>query len=129
MCEPANDFTTQPDSGPFDDSVGYRVTEEGLKALEEYEKRHGTTVVQKAPRPGLVARARPTEDRQEHRRQRRKQAREQGHRIVTVCGKWRGNRKIPDIRLMGLWLEQAGFDLGRLCEIEISPGTLTIRAV
>lgn len=39
------------------------------------------------------------------------------------------HRKIPDIRLMGLWLEQAGFDLGRLCEIEISPGTLTIRAV
>ena len=129
MREPGSDFTTRPDTDPFDDSVGYRVTEKGFKALQEYEKRHGTTVVQKAPRPGLVARATPAEDWREHRRQRRKQAREQGHRIVTVCGKWRGGRKIPDLRLMGLWLEQAGFDLGRLCEIEIGSGTLTIRAV
>ena len=127
MCEPGSDFTTRPEAtGPFDDSVGYRVTEEGLKALEEYEKRHGTTVVRKLPpSPKTVTAV----DRQEHRRQRRKQAREQGHRIVTVCGKWRDGRKIPDLRLMGLWLEQAGFDLGRLCEIEIGPSILTIRAV
>ena len=127
MCEPGSDFTTGPEpTGPFDDSVGYRVTEEGLKALQEYEKRHGTTVVRKVPPSPKTVTA---DDWQEHRRQRRKQAREQRHRLVTVCGKRRGNRKIPDLRLMGLWLEQAGFDLGRLCEVEIGPETLTIRAI
>jgi hypothetical protein len=30
---------------------------------------------------------------------------------------------------MGLWLERAGFDLGRLCEVEVGADTLTIRAV
>lgn len=36
---------------------------------------------------------------------------------------------MPDLRLMGLWLERAGFDLGRLCEVEVEAGTLTIRAI
>lgn len=93
MCEPGSDFTTRPEAtGPFDDSFGYRVTEEGLKALEEYEKRHGTTVVRKvSPSPKTVT----ADDRQQNRRQRRRQAREQGHRIVTVCGKWRGTARSP----------------------------------
>lgn len=134
MCERRSDSTTQPPnlpepSGAFDHSFGYRVTEEGFKALAEYEKHHGKSVVRKVPLPDTVAEAIATEEWLEGRRQRRKQAREQGHRLVTVCGKWGGGRKIPDIRPMGLWLERAGFDLGRLCEVEVEAGTLTIRAV
>jgi len=134
MCERKSDSTTLPPdlaepTGPFDDSFGYRVTEEGFKALAEYEKRHGKTVVRKVPLPDEVAEAIATEKWLDDRRQRRKEAREQGRRLVTVCGKWRGGRKIPDIRLIGLWLERAGFDLGRLCEVEVGAGTLTIRAV
>lgn len=130
MCERRSDSTTLPDDpGPADDSFGYRVTEEGFKALAEYEKRHGKTVVRKVPLPDEAAEAIATEEWLEDRRQRRRKAREQGHRLVTVCGKWRGERKIPDIRLMGLWLERAGFDLGRLCEVEVGAGTLTIRTV
>jgi hypothetical protein len=49
--------------------------------------------------------------------------------MVTVCGRYRGSRKVPDLRLMGQWLEQAGFDLGRQCEVQVQPGTLTIRAL
>ena len=30
---------------------------------------------------------------------------------------------------MGQWLERAGFDLGRLYEVEVEAGTLTIRAI
>jgi hypothetical protein len=30
---------------------------------------------------------------------------------------------------MGQWLERAGFDLRRLCEVEVEVGTLTIRAL
>jgi hypothetical protein len=30
---------------------------------------------------------------------------------------------------MGLWLESAGFDSGRQCEVDVEAGTLAIRAV
>jgi hypothetical protein len=30
---------------------------------------------------------------------------------------------------MGQWLERAGFDIGRPCEVEVEPGTLTVRAI
>lgn len=88
MCERRSDSTTLPDDpGAFDDSFGYRVTEEGCKALAEYEKRHGKTVVRKVPLPDEVAETIATEEWLEDSRQRRKKAREQGHRLVTVCGK------------------------------------------
>lgn len=130
MCERKSEFTSRPEpTGPIDTSFGYRVTEEGMKALEEYEKRHGKPVLHKVDRPRAAPHSIDTETREERRRQRRKKAQARGHRLVTVCGKQRGNRKIPDLRLVGLWLEKAGFDLGRQCEIEVGSGTLTIRAV
>lgn len=130
MCERRSDSTTLPDDpGPSDDSFGYRVTEEGFKALAEYEKLHGKTVVRKVPLSDEVAEVIATEEWLDDRRQRRRKARKEGRRLVTVCGKWRGGRKIPEIRLMGLWLESAEFTLGRLCEVEVGPGKLTIRTV
>lgn len=130
MCERKSELTSRPESsGPIDTSFGYRVTEEGMKALEEYEKRHGKPVLRKVDLPHAARHSIDSQTRQERRRQRRKKAQARGHRLVTVCGKQRGNRRIPDLRLVGLWLEKAGFDLGRQCEIEVGSGTLTIRAV
>ncbi len=130
MCGRKSKSTTRPEtSGPLDTSFGYRVTEEGMKALAEYEERHGKAVLQKVEHPTAAPHSVDTETRHEKRRRRRTQARARGHRLITVCGKWRGNRKIPDLRLLGLWLEKAGFDLGQQCEVEVESGTLTIRAV
>lgn len=80
-------------------------------------------------RSDTVAEALESEAWRERQRQRRKEARERRHRLVTVCGKWRGGRKIPDLRLMGLWLERAGFELGQHCEVAVGACTLTIRAI
>jgi hypothetical protein len=130
MCGRRSDPTTLPDDpGPIDNSFGYRVTEEGFKALAEYEKRHGKRVVRKVRLPDTVAEALEADAWYEGRRHRRKQARKRDRRLLTICGKNRGRRWVPDLRLMGLWLERAGFDLGRLCEVEVEAGTLTIRAI
>jgi len=117
------------ESTPFDDSFGYRVTEEGLRALEEYEKQNGKPAFRKVPLPDTVAEALADQAWRERKRQYRKEAHERGHRLLTVCGRQRGRRQVPELRLMGLWLQQAGFDLGRHCEVEVQAGTLTIRAV
>ena len=134
MCSRSSDSTTLPQplaepTGPLDDSFGYRVTEEGLKALAEYEQRHGKAVLRKVRLPDVVAEALEDEAWRNRTRRRRKQARARGHRLVTVCGKWRGKKRIPDLRLMGLWLRSAGFDPGRQCEVAVEAGTLIIRAV
>jgi hypothetical protein len=80
-------------------------------------------------RSDTVAEALESEAWRERQRQHRKEARERRHRLVTVCGKWRGGRKIPDLRLMGLGLERAGFELGQHYEVEVGACTLTIRAI
>lgn len=130
MCERRGESTTlADDAGPFDNSFGHRVTEEGLKALAEYEKLHSKRLVRKVRLPDTVAEHLEAEAWHERRQRRRKQARERGHRLLTVCGKNRGRRRVPDLRLMGVWLERAGFDLGRLCEVKVESGTLTIRAI
>jgi hypothetical protein len=116
-------------TGPFDHSFGYRVTEEGIKALAEHEARHGKPALRKVRPPDVIGEALESEAWREQTRQRRKRAQDRGHRLVTVCGKWRGRKRIPDLRLMGLWLRTAGFDPGRQCEVEVEAGTLTIRAI
>lgn len=127
---PADSPADRPaESTPFDDSFGYRVTEEGLRALEEYEKQNGKPAFRKVPLPDTVAEALADQAWRERKRQYRKEAHERGNRLLTVCGRQRGRREVPELRLMGLWLEQAGFDLGRHCEVEVERGTLTIRAI
>ena len=130
MCEPRSQSTTLPEpTGLTDDSFGYRVTEEGLKALAEYQERHGKPVLREVRLPDVVAEALEDQCWRERTRQRRKEARQRGHRLVTVCGKWRRKKRVPDLRLIGLWLRSAGFDPGRQCEVAVEAGTLTIRAI
>ena len=130
MSRPGSHSTTRPEpTGPFDPSFGYRLTEEGLKTLADYEKRHGKRVVRKVRLPDSVAEALESEGWRERTRRRRKAARARGRRLVTVCGKWRRKKRVPDLRLMGLWLRSAGFEPGRQCEVEVEAGTLTVRAI
>jgi len=133
MCERSSDCNTPPELiDLLNQPCGYRVTEEGLKALEEYAKRHGKAAVEAVPlsdAPGDLAESIEDDAWQEHKRRRRREAHQQGRRLLTVCGRWRGRRRLPDIRLCGLWLKEAGFDLGQEFEVEVEAGALTIRAV
>jgi len=78
---------------------------------------------------GDLAESIETEAWQENKRRRRKEARHRGCRLLTVCGRWQAGKRIPDIRLSGLWLRKAGFDLGQEFEVKVEAGALTIRAV
>jgi len=133
MCERSSDCNTPPELADLlNQPCGYRVTEEGLKALEEYAKVHGKAAVEAVPLsdvPGDLAESIEDEAWQENKRRRRRAARDRGRRMLTVCGRWRGRKRIPDIRLCGLWLKKAGFDLGQELEIEVEVGALRIRAV
>ncbi|HSL82492.1 MAG TPA: SymE family type I addiction module toxin [Thermoanaerobaculia bacterium] len=140
MCGRSSDSTTLPQcpaetpadtpadlSGPFDDRFGYRVTEEGMKALAEYERAHGKPAFTKEPLPASVAEPLATEARRVRKRRRRKIARSRGRRLLTVCGRWQGGREVPDLRMTGRWLERAGFDLGQEYEVQVEAGRLTLR--
>lgn len=127
LTDPLAEYGAEPT--PFDHSFGYRVTEEGLRALEEYETQNGKPTFRKVPLPDTVAEALADQAWRERQRQYRKEAHERGNRLLTVCGRQRGRREVPELRLLGLWLQEAGFDLGRHCEVEVERGTLTIRAV
>ena len=84
MCERSSDSTTPPDLFGFaDQPCGYRVTEAGLKALAEYEERHGDSVVEEVALPYEVAEALETEAWQERRKEQRKEARERGRRPTS----------------------------------------------
>jgi hypothetical protein len=134
MCGRARQSTTPPHSppqppGPIDDRFAYRVTEEGLKALAEYELANGKPAFTKAPFSAATSRAPETEAWRERKRRRWKKAPDRGLRFFTVCGRWRRGRKIPDLRLTGQWLEAAGFPLGQEIEVEVEAGRLTLRAI
>jgi hypothetical protein len=67
--------------------------------------------------------------RQAERHDRLQKARERGHRCGTVSTYWRDNEAVPQVRLSGNWLQQAGFELGREFEIGVEPGVLVVRVV
>jgi len=130
VCRRRSDSTTPPElTNLVGQPCGYRVTEEGLKALEEYARIHGKEAVEAVPLPNELAEQVEAEAWRERKRRRRKEVRERGHRLLTVCGRWRARRRVPDIRLSGLWLRSAGFDFGQELEIEVEDGALTIRAI
>lgn len=130
MCGRSNDSTSLPEpSGPFDERFVYRLTAEGKKILDEHARSNGKPAFTEARCTAAVADAIESEDRLERKRQRRKSARKRGVRFGTVCGRWRDDRRRPDLRMTGRWLEQAGFDLGQEYEVEVEAGKLTILAV
>lgn len=130
MCGRSSDSTSLPEpSGPFDERFVYRLTDEGRTILAEHERSNGIAVVSEARCTSAVAEALRSEARLQLKRQRRKDARERGARFGTVCGRWRDGRRLPDLRMTGRWLEEAGFDLGQEYEVEVEAGKLTIQAI
>ena len=69
------------------------------------------------------------EARRRQRNARARAARANGRRFATICGRFQGHGRVPDLRLSGKWLAAAGFDLGQQYEVEVEAGRLTIRAV
>jgi hypothetical protein len=56
------------------------------------------------------------------------------HQYRLSRSRWAGMagtllRSTPKIRLMGLWLEEAGFRIGESVEVEVSPGRLVLTPV
>lgn len=130
MCGRGSDSTTLPEpTGDLDNRFGYRVTEEGLKALEEYGKAHRKQVLRKVPLPDTVAEALHSEARDERTRRRRQEARSRGRRLLTVCSRFQPGGRVPDLRMTGRWLEAAGFASGQQFDVEVEAGKLTLRIV
>ncbi len=94
-------------SGPHDNSFSYSLTRKGKAARAEW---------------GAAA------ERHERRRALEQSARAKGNRSGTVCGRWRENKQVPEVRLSGNWLQAAGFDLGQMFEVRVEKGALMIRA-
>ena len=101
---------------------------EGEKALAEYERANGNPTATRVRCTDTFADALEAEDWQERKRRRRKEARKRGRRLHTVCGRSRGGRRLPDLRMTGQWLEAAGFALGQEFEVKVKAGRLTLRA-
>ncbi len=52
----------------------------------------------------------------------------QTFRRGTVCGRYRHETRVPDLRLCGKWLRNAGFELGQKYQVMVGDGQLTICA-
>jgi hypothetical protein len=130
MCERSSECTSLPEpSGPADDQYVYQLTAEGKRALAEHERATGTPVHTRAAPVAAVAAELKKEERRRHRKERARKARESGHRIGTVCGRWREGGQVPDLRISGAWLRQAGFDVGPEYEVAVTNGHLAIQLV
>ena len=122
--------TNRPEpAGPTDERFVYHLTDEGRKALEELERATGVAAHQKAARVEAIAPELAREERRERRRSRARSARARGRRFGTVCGRWRGQGDVPDLRMSGAWLRGAGFERGREFEVAVAEGRLTIEAL
>ena len=127
MCGRSSDSTSLPEpSGPFDERFVYRLTDEGKKLLAEHKRANRKPAFSEARCTPTIAKALDAKTWRGQKRQRRKEARERGVRFGTVCGRWRGKRRLPDLRLTGRWLEDAGLDLGEEYEAAVEIGKLTI---
>ncbi len=49
-------------------------------------------------------------------------------RRITVCGRYHHQTRVPDLRLSGLWLRNAGFELGQKVQVQVADGQLMICA-
>ncbi len=130
MCERSRNSTSRSErTGPFDNQFVYRLTEEGEDLLSEHERTNGRPAYLRTPCPAEVAEALDSEARRERQRLRQKEARARGVRAGTVYSRWRDGRYVPELRMTGRWLENAGFDQGQEYEVEVEIGKLTIQVV
>ncbi len=95
------------------------------------EEAAGAGMVGEAAAPGAEGPGEPGLEAWRLRRgARAKAARASGRRFGTVSRRTRSfGDPVPDLRISGFWLREAGFDLGQEYEIEVGAGTLTVRAI
>ena len=118
------DSTTVPKSSQ---SSGFLITEKGLRACG------ATSMMQAAAKLHQEA----TELEQAAKRLNQDMPRTNGAkknqvvriRRATVCARFRDNKRVPEVRISGLWLEGTGFEIGRKVEILVEAGQLTLRAL
>lgn len=48
-------------------------------------------------------------------------------RNLSVSKSWKNNKNVPSIRLMGIWLKDAGFTYKDSLEIKVSDGEILIK--
>jgi hypothetical protein len=115
-------------AGPVEPPLSYddRVLRE---ILDAHERATGFRIDMQELRDSAVAAELDRAARRARKKARAREARAAGRRSLTVCGRWTGRARIPDLRMSGWWLRAAGFDLGQAYEVEVSAGTLVIRAV
>ncbi len=115
-------------AGPCEPALTYddRIFQE---ILDAHARATGLRIEIQELRDSAVAAALDQAARRARKRARAREARAAGRRSLTVCGRWSGTARIPDLRLSGWWLREAGFDLGQACEVEVLAGTLVVRAV
>lgn len=130
MCGRTVQSTNLPEpSGPTDDRFVYHLTDAGRLALKESRRKTGAPTHPGTTRGSAVTAELSPASRRRRRAARAKKARQNGRRFGTVCGRWRKHRRVPDLRLSGDWLRQAGFELGQEFEVEVVAGRLTIQAL
>jgi DNA-binding PadR family transcriptional regulator len=113
MCRPTQNSTTLPEpSGPTDERIVYHLTDAGRRALQEPRQPADGTA--SPDHPGAAG------DDDEPATERRS---------LTVCGRWRQHGRVPDLRMSGHWLREAGFDLGQKYEVQVGAGRLVVEAV
>lgn len=88
-----------------------------------------TYTLTRARKEALAAALRADEERRARRNAWVRQARATRRRPGTVCGRWRENEHVPELRMSRAWLRAAGFDLGQEFEAGVEGGRLMIWAV
>jgi len=126
----AKNSTNLPEpTGPTDERFVYHLTPEGRQVLADHEKATGEQLHLPAARSAEVAEAVEREQRRRQHEARREAAKRNGHRFGTITYRWRGEKQVPELRVSGLWLEDAGFGLGQEFEVSVCKGRLLIVAV
>lgn len=130
MRGPAKNSTNLPEpTGPTDERFVYHLTPEGQQVLADQEKATGEQLHLPAARFAEVAEAVEREQRRRRHEERREAARSNGHRLGTITYRWRGVKQVPELRISGLWLQNAGFEMGKEVEITVGDGRLIVEVV
>ena len=145
MPGPDRDSIRRPKpKGPREEQFIYVLSREGERALAERALKAAARVHERfwaaPPEPAAaeaVGEAVAQEPRsavgvalRARRSVRAKAARVNGRRFGTVNRRTRDQGDpVPDLRISGFWLQEAGFGFGQEYEVEVEAGTLTVRAV
>jgi hypothetical protein len=130
MRGPSDHSTNLPEpSGPTDDRFVYHLTPAGQQLLAQREEATGTHLHRPAARAAEVADAVHRETTRRRRKALAESARRNGRRFGTISYRQRQQQQFPALRVSGLWLREAGFDLGQEFEIIVDEGRLVIEAL